>query len=117
MHPEIALAAGMEFDHRQGALLVVLLGAALVIGGCMFYLSRQHMLEQVIQERTQELEQLTAELERCIGKRTCELDQERARLRTILEAMEEGVLYREQSQLKFVNPSLYQMLGYSAEEY
>ncbi|MBI5957092.1 MAG: PAS domain S-box protein, partial [Chloroflexi bacterium] len=46
-----------------------------------------------------------------------ELDQERARLRTILEAMEEGVLYREQSQLKFVNPSLYQMLGYSAEEY
>jgi PAS domain S-box-containing protein len=49
-------------------------------------------------------------------ERTSELDRERATLRTMLDGMAEGVLYREQEQYIYANRSLAQMLGCSIDD-
>lgn len=63
-----------------------------------------------------------AELELRVAERTAELEREQAQLRTILEAMDEGVMYLEQepemafSVIRYVNPSLCHLSGFEAED-
>ncbi|NLX09940.1 MAG: GAF domain-containing protein [Chloroflexi bacterium] len=57
------------------------------------------------------------ELEGHVAARTAELEQERAQLQAILDAMGEGVIYDEGLQARYINQALTQLTGYSAEEY
>lgn len=100
---------GGQGSRRSSLLLFLLPGMALAGGGSLLYLNHQRRLEQQVIERTQELEQR-------VTQRTQELDLERARLRTILEAMDDGVIYREDGQVKYLNPAVCRIMGYPSEE-
>ncbi len=56
------------------------------------------------------------QLERRVAERTAALQSEQARLRTILDAMGEGLVYEEQNRPVFVNQAFVHMSGYSQEE-
>ena len=58
----------------------------------------------------------TDQLERRVAERTAALQSEQARLRTILDAMGEGLIYEEQHRPVFVNQAFVHMSGYSQEE-
>ncbi len=70
----------------------------------------------------EQIQQHAAVLETRVAERTVELVRERAQLRAILEAMDEGVLYTERvapgqrSVISYVNSSLCRITGYSAEQ-
>ncbi|MDW8299890.1 MAG: PAS domain S-box protein [Anaerolineae bacterium] len=60
------------------------------------------------------------DLERHVRQRTAELEIERARLRTILDSMEEGVIFfelRDTWRATYVNPSFHRIFGYSETEF
>ncbi|NDJ85193.1 MAG: GAF domain-containing protein [Chloroflexi bacterium] len=83
-------------------------------GQLAIVLENANLLEQ-IQQHAESLEQRVTE-------RTAQLDREQSRLRTILEAMEEGVMYTERSPsmdrsvIRYVNPALCRIIGYRPEE-
>jgi two-component system phosphate regulon sensor histidine kinase PhoR len=55
----------------------------------------------------------TEELERRVAERTAQLVHERAQLRTILDSMNEGVIYDEQFQVRYINRALTELVGYT----
>ncbi|MBN1200262.1 MAG: PAS domain S-box protein [Anaerolineae bacterium] len=114
--PDSEINATLAVYRRQSRLLGILLGVAVFASGGLFYLTRQHALEQLVEERTHELQKLNDELEKRVIKRTAQLDQERAQLQAILDATGDGLVYYENKQVKFVNRALAAMLGYTSEE-
>jgi PAS domain S-box-containing protein len=114
--PTSEINADIAVSRWQSALLGLLLAATLFASGGLYYISRQRALEHAVAEHTRELKRLNDELDQRIQQRTRELDQERAQLRTILEALEDGVLFREKDQLVYANPAVTRLLGYSRDE-
>jgi PAS domain S-box-containing protein len=114
--PDTEINANLAFSREQTVLLGILLGVTLVACGGLFYYSQQRTLQKEVAARTQELEQLTADLEQRVTFRTAELEQERAQLRTILEAMDDGLLYRQDQQIVYANSALTRLLGYTYDE-
>jgi PAS domain S-box-containing protein len=57
------------------------------------------------------------ELEQHVAERTAELEQERAQLQAIVEAMSEGLVYDEGLQVRYINQALSRLTGYTREEY
>ena len=51
-----------------------------------------------------------------VGKLSAELESERAQLKTLLDAMDEGVIYSEGSQIRYTNRALSRLTGYSLDE-
>ena len=57
------------------------------------------------------------ELEARVEERTAELEQQRAQLQAILDAMGEGVFYVDgYNQVRYINRAFARLLGYSIEE-
>lgn len=69
--------------------------------------------------RLYESSQINArDLQQVVGERTAELNNERLRLYTILNAMTEGVMYYDQDNVTlFTNSSLWRLTGYNDEEW
>ncbi len=57
-----------------------------------------------------------ANLERRVVVRTAQLESERAQLQAILDAMGEGVVYAEDTTVRYVNQALPYLIGYSLDE-
>jgi len=51
-----------------------------------------------------------------VGKLAAELEDERAQLKALLDAMDEGVIYSEGSRIRYTNRALSRLTGYSPEE-
>jgi len=114
--PSTEINAELRAYRQQTILLGVLLGATLIVSSGLFYTTRERVLERLVNERTSELHQLTGELEQRVAQRTTELDQERAQLKIILEAMEDSVIYRENGRIRYANPAMSRLLGYTLDE-
>ena len=56
------------------------------------------------------------ELRAYVGRLATELEDERGQLKAILDAMDEGVIYSEGSHIRYTNPALSRLTGYSPEE-
>jgi PAS domain S-box-containing protein len=70
-------------------------------------------------EAAQTLRQMNSELERRVNERTADLQQQRAQLSALLDAMGEGVCYSDFSDgptIRYVNRALAAMTGYSVDE-
>jgi two-component system phosphate regulon sensor histidine kinase PhoR len=63
-----------------------------------------------------ELRQLNAELETRVEARTAELHSQKTYLQTILDAMDEGVLYGTDAEIYYVNRKMQTMSGYDASD-
>lgn len=107
-------ASGLE--EVNSAIKAGVLALFLVAGGGVFYAMRQRSLKRQISDRTLELQQLNEQLEERIQRRTQELDRERARLKVILDAMGDGLIYHENDAVQYTNQALCDLLGYPAEE-
>ena len=59
----------------------------------------------------------TEDLERRVAERTAQLEHERAQLRTILDSMNEGVIYDERFQVRYINRALTELVGYTMREW
>ena len=57
------------------------------------------------------------QLEARVTERTTQLEQERAQFRAILDSINEGVVYLEQGEIRFVNRALAAMLGYAERDF
>jgi PAS domain S-box-containing protein len=114
--PDSEISANLANSREQTLILGVLLGVTLVTSGGLFYAARQRTLKKEVAARTQELEQLTGELEQRVTRRTDQLEQERAQLRTILEAMDDGLIYRQAEQIIYLNSAFVRLLGYTHDE-
>ncbi len=114
--PDTEISAELAISRRQSTVLGALLGLALIGSGGLLYYLRQRTLQKEVAARTSELQQLTAELEQRVARRTTLLEQERAQSHTILEALNEGVIYRQGEQVYYTNAALTTMLGYTNEE-
>jgi two-component system phosphate regulon sensor histidine kinase PhoR len=58
-----------------------------------------------------------AELEQRVEERTLELEEQRAQLQTILDSMDEGVIYDEKLTVKYANRALMQLTGYANADF
>lgn len=58
-----------------------------------------------------------SELEHRVAERTMQLELERAQLRTILDSMNEGVIYDEQSEVRYINRALTDLVGYTMRDW
>jgi PAS domain S-box-containing protein len=67
-------------------------------------------------EAAQTLRQVNSELERRVNERTADLQQQRAQLGALLDAMGEGVCYSDGPTIRYVNRALAAMTGYSVDE-
>ncbi len=114
--PDSEINANMTFFRGQVVALGVLLTVALVASSSLIFLNRNRNLTRLVTERTRELEDLTAKLEQRVARRTHQLDQERAQLKTILEAMTDGVIFRKQHNVVYVNSRLSDLTGYTMDE-
>lgn len=121
--PDTEVNAELAVSRRQMVLLGGMLGAALIVSGGLFYLSRQRTLEQLVARRTQELEQttrelkaLTGHLEQRVRERTTELSLERAQLSAILDVINEGLIYHQDGKVRYINAAFARLLGYTADE-
>jgi len=94
----------------------VVLAVTLIVGSGIFYTTRQRDLMRLVSVRTQELQQLNSELEQRVAERTGELTEKNAQLSTILETMEDGVIFRQRDQVTYTNPAISRLLGYSRDE-
>jgi PAS domain S-box-containing protein len=56
------------------------------------------------------------EVKNHVGKLSLELEDERAQLRALLDAMSEGVIYSEGSRIRYTNRALSRLTGYSPDE-
>jgi PAS domain S-box-containing protein len=56
------------------------------------------------------------ELKTHVGKLSAELENERAQLKAVLDAMDEGVVYSEGSAIRYTNRALSRLTGYSTDE-
>lgn len=56
------------------------------------------------------------ELKTHVGKLSAELENERAQLKALLDAMDEGVIYSEGSTIRYTNRALSRLTGYSPDE-
>lgn len=59
----------------------------------------------------------TSDLEQRVAQRTAQLEHERAQLRTILDSMNEGVIYDEQGEVRYINRALTELVGYTMREW
>ncbi len=114
--PASEINAELSAPRRQMLILGMLLGMTLGVSGWLFYHTRQRVLEQLVRERTQELETLTAQLEERVRERTAELARRSAQLQTILENTEDGVIFRQGGKIVYANPAITRLLGYTLEE-
>jgi two-component system phosphate regulon sensor histidine kinase PhoR len=65
-----------------------------------------------------EAQSLAGDLQKRVEERTAELDNERAQLHTILDAMTEGVIYYDvDGKIRYINRSLIQLTGYDADDW
>lgn len=62
------------------------------------------------------LRQYTTHLERLVDRRTTALSLERERLRIILDAVDEGIIYMEDFQFLYANPAFCRMVGYDVDD-
>jgi len=114
--PASEINAELAAPRQEMLVLGMLLGLTLGVSGWLFYHIRQRVLEQLVHERTQELEALTTQLEQRVQERTTELARRSAQLQTILENTEDGVLFRQGGQIVYANPAITRLLGYTLEE-
>ena len=68
-------------------------------------------------ELFQAISRQTEELERRVAERTAQLEHERAQLRTILDSMNEGVIYDERFEVRYINRALTELVGYKMREW
>jgi len=68
-------------------------------------------------ELFQAVSRQTEELERRVADRTAQLEHERAQLRTILDSMNEGVIYDERFEVRYINRALTELVGYKMREW
>lgn len=68
-------------------------------------------------ELFQAISRQTEELERRVAERTAQLEHERAQLRTILDSMNEGVIYDERFEVRYINRALTELVGYTMREW
>ncbi|NDJ75293.1 MAG: PAS domain-containing sensor histidine kinase [Chloroflexi bacterium] len=114
--PDSEINAALDVYRQQARVLGVLLGAALIGSGGLFYVVRQRTLQRLVMARTQELQQLNDELEVRVAQRTAELAGEQARQQTMLDTMGDGLVYRDHDHVHYINQALSDLLGYSSAE-
>ncbi len=89
--------------------------ASIVLDNANLFSSAQQELAE--RKRAEEkLRQLNAELEMRVQRRTAELQQRQAQLRAVLDAAGEGVIYSEQSHIRYTNQAMAELTGYQVEE-
>jgi PAS domain S-box-containing protein len=107
-------------DETQLYSLLGHLLFGITLGIAMCWLSANAALEAESAERQRvadDLRLLNVELEQRVQERTAELDDERAQLKAILDAMGEGVIYKEQRHSKYINQALSRMTGYNLADF
>lgn len=114
--PDTEINANMLQFRKQSILLGVVLVLTLAVTTGYLYRTQRRTLEQLVTTRTRELESLTDKLEQRVNQRTRQLDQERTQLAIILEAMDDGVVFRQKNEIVYTNPALSRLVGFNVDE-
>ncbi len=114
--PDSEINASLTAYRQQTGLLGALLGLTLIASGGLVYFQRQRSLQRLVDARTQELQDLNRDLEARVEARTAELNRERAQLKAILDAMGDGLVYRDAESIKYTNRALCDLLGYAPDD-
>ncbi|MBZ0290176.1 MAG: PAS domain-containing sensor histidine kinase [Anaerolineae bacterium] len=111
------LAWGADFV-QSGRLLLLLLGVMTLL--LVFALAMVIWFARRAEDERTHLEAdgslFYKELKTHVGKLSAELENERAQLRALLDAMDEGVIYSEGSQIRYTNRALSRLTGFSPDE-
>jgi PAS domain S-box-containing protein len=111
------LAWGTDFI-QSGRLLLLLLGVMTLL--LVFALAMVIWFARRAEDERSKLEadgtHFFKEIKLHVGKLSAELENERAQLRALLDAMDEGVVYSEGSQIRYTNRALSRLTGFSPDE-
>lgn len=114
--PDDEITGDLALFRRQGRLLGILLGVTLIISSSLFYFTRQRVLQRLVWHRTRELREVNTQLQDLLSKRTTALQEKNTEVNVILDALDDGIFFRKNSQLVYYNPAITRLFGFTPQE-